>query len=87
MEIVTTCHGINFPLFAGVCEEELAAVLVCLAAPKRKFPKEAFLLRARFAAERERRRGNARFDRCAACLLAYSATGGARVRILTLDCT
>ena len=39
------------PLFAGVCEEELAAVLACLEAEKREFPKGSFLLRAGDAAE------------------------------------
>ena len=34
------------PLFSGISEEELAAMLSCLRAEKRDFPKEAFVLRA-----------------------------------------
>lgn len=34
------------PLFSGISEEELAAMLSCLRAKKRDFPKEAFVLRA-----------------------------------------
>ena len=33
-------------LFSGVSEEELTAMLTCLGAEKRSFPKEAFLLPA-----------------------------------------
>ena len=33
-------------LFSGVSEEELTAMLTCLGAEKRSFPKEAFLLRS-----------------------------------------
>lgn len=39
------------PLFAGVSEEELAAMLTCLDARAERFPKDAFLLRAGDAAE------------------------------------
>ena len=34
------------PLFSGISEEELAAMLSCLNAEKRNFPKDAFVLRA-----------------------------------------
>ena len=34
------------PLFSGISEEELTAMLSCLRAEKRDFPKEAFVLRA-----------------------------------------
>ena len=39
------------PLFAGVSEEELAAMLTCLDARAERFPKDTFLLRAGDAAE------------------------------------
>lgn len=39
------------PLFSGVSEEELAAMLSCLKAEKKDFPKEAFVLRAGDTAE------------------------------------
>ena len=38
-------------LFSGVSEEELTAMLTCLGAEKRSFPKEAFLLRSGDTAE------------------------------------
>ena len=38
-------------LFSGVSEEELTAMLTCLGAEKRIFPKEAFLLRSGDTAE------------------------------------
>ena len=38
-------------LFSGVSEEELSAMLTCLGAEKRSFPKEAFLLRSGDTAE------------------------------------
>lgn len=34
------------PLFSGISEEELRAMLSCLAAKKERYPKDAFLLRA-----------------------------------------
>ena len=39
------------PLFSGISEEELAAMLSCLDAKKESFPKDAFLLRAGDTAE------------------------------------
>ena len=39
------------PLFSGISEEELAAMLTCLDAKKESFPKDAFLLRAGDTAE------------------------------------
>ena len=39
------------PLFSGISEEELAAMLSCLGARKESFPKDAFLLRAGDTAE------------------------------------
>ena len=39
------------PLFFGISEEELAAMLICLDAKKESFPKDAFLLRAGDTAE------------------------------------
>lgn len=39
------------PLFSGVSEAELTAMLVCLKAEKKDFPKEAFVLRAGDTAE------------------------------------
>ncbi len=39
------------PLFSGVSEEELTAILACLGAKKERFPREAFLLRAGDTAE------------------------------------
>ena len=39
------------PLFSGISEDELTAMLSCLRAEKKDFPKEAFLLRAGDTAE------------------------------------
>ena len=39
------------PLFSGISEDELAAMLTCLDAKKESFPKDAFLLRAGDTAE------------------------------------
>lgn len=39
------------PLFSGVSEAELTAMLACLKAEKKDFPKEAFVLRAGDTAE------------------------------------
>ena len=39
------------PLFSGVSEDELTAMLACLNAETREFPKDAFILRAGDTAE------------------------------------
>ena len=39
------------PLFSGISREELSAILACLKAEKKDFPKEAFVLRAGDTAE------------------------------------
>ncbi len=39
------------PLFSGISDEELAAMLSCLQAETKEFPKDAFVLRAGDTAE------------------------------------